>query len=158
MDGRWVVIAANTDALFRRLSEAMGRPELADDPRFATHAARSFNQEACETEITAWTEARDAAEIEAVLSDAGIPTAPVNSVAELVHDEQLRAREMLLRQYDPDIGSYLTPGITPKLSETPGALTWSGRQTAGADNELVFGELLGLSPDERAALAEEGVT
>ena len=65
---------------------------------------------------------------------------------------------MLLRQYDPEIGSYLTPGITPKLSETPGALTWSGRQTAGADNELVFGELLGLSPDERAALAEEGVT
>jgi crotonobetainyl-CoA:carnitine CoA-transferase CaiB-like acyl-CoA transferase len=158
MDGRWVVIAANTDVLFRRLSEAMGRPELADDPRFATHAARSFNQAACEAEITAWTEARDAAEIEEVLSGAGIPTAPVNSVAELVHDEQLRAREMLLRQYDPDIGSYLTPGITPKLSETPGALTWSGRQTAGADNELVFGELLGLSPDERAALAEEGVT
>jgi len=65
---------------------------------------------------------------------------------------------MLLRQYDPDIGSYLTPDITPKLSETPGALTWSGRQTAGADNDLVFGELLGLSPDERAALAEEGIT
>jgi crotonobetainyl-CoA:carnitine CoA-transferase CaiB-like acyl-CoA transferase len=157
-DERRVVIAANTDALFRRLAEAMARPGLAEDPRFATHAARSFNQTACEAEITAWTEQRDAPEIEQILSDAGIPTAPVNSVSELVRDEQLRARDMLLRQYDPDIGSYLTPGITPKLSETPGALTWSGRQTPGADNDLVFGELLGLSPDERAELAEEGIT
>jgi crotonobetainyl-CoA:carnitine CoA-transferase CaiB-like acyl-CoA transferase len=152
------VIAANTDGLFRRLTEAMERPELADDPRFATHAARSLNQTACEAEISEWTKRLCAEEIERILSDAGIPTVPVNSVAEVVQDEQLRARDMLLRQYDPEIGSYLTPGITPKLSQTPGALTWSGRQRAGADNDLIFGELLGLSPDERAELAEEGIT
>jgi formyl-CoA transferase len=156
-DGRWVVIAANTDVLFRRLAEAMQRPELAEDPRFATHAARSFNQSACEAEITRWTAGLSAAEIERILAAAGIPTAPVNSVAEVVRDEQLREREMLLRQFDPEIGSYLTPGITPKLSETPGALTWSGRQTAGADNDMVYGELLGLSPEERADLLEEGI-
>jgi succinyl-CoA---D-citramalate CoA-transferase len=157
-DQRWVVIAANTDPLFRRLATAMGRPEYADDPRFATHAARSINQRACEAEISAWTEQRSAADIEQTLSDAGIPTAPVNSAADVVQDEQLRARDMLLRQDDPDVGSYLTPGITPKLSETPGALTWSGRQQAGADNDVIFGELLGLSPDERADLAADGIT
>ena len=156
-DGRWVVIAANTDVLFRRLAEAMQRPELAEDPRFATHAARSFNQSACEAEITRWTAGLSAEEIERILAAAGIPTAPVNSVAEVVRDEQLREREMLLRQFDPEIGSYLTPGITPKLSETPGALTWSGRQTAGADNDMIYGELLGLSPEERADLLEEGI-
>ena len=156
-DGRWVVIAANTDVLFRRLAEAMQRPELAEDPRFATHAARSFNQSACEAEITRWTAGLPAEEIERILAAAGIPTAPVNSVAEVVRDEQLREREMLLRQFDPEIGSYLTPGITPKLSETPGALTWSGRQTAGADNDMIYGELLGLSPEERADLLEEGI-
>ena len=157
-DERWVVIAANTDVLFRRLTEAIGRPELADDPRFATHAARSFNQTACESEISGWTQQRNADEIELLLSDAGIPTAPVKNAAEVVQDEQLRARDMLLRQYDPDVGSYMTPGITPKLSETPGALTWSGRHRAGADNDVVFGELLGLSPDECAALAADGIT
>jgi crotonobetainyl-CoA:carnitine CoA-transferase CaiB-like acyl-CoA transferase len=157
-DERWAAIAANTDGLFRRLTEAMGRPELADDPRFATHGARSFNQTACEAEISRWTAELSAEELERILSNAGIPTAPVNSVAEVVQDEQLRARDMLLRQYDPDIGSYLTPGITPKLSETPGALTWSGRQTPGVDNDMVFGELLGLSADERTELAEEGIT
>ena len=156
-DDRWVVIAANTDVLFRRLAEAMQRPELAEDPRFATHAARSFNQSACEAEISRWTAELSAEEIEGILSEAGIPTAPVNSVAEVVRDEQLRQRDMLLRQFDPEVGSYLTPGITPKLSETPGALTWSGRQTPGADNDMVYGELLGLSAEERAGLVEEGI-
>jgi len=156
-DDRWVVIAANTDVLFRRLAEAMQRPELAEDPRFATHAARSFNQSACEAEISRWTAELSAEEIEGILSEAGIPTASVNSVAEVVRDEQLRQRDMLLRQFDPEVGSYLTPGITPKLSETPGALTWSGRQTPGADNDTVYGELLGLSAEERAGLVEEGI-
>lgn len=156
-DERWVVIAANTDALFRRLTEVMGRPDLADDPRFATHAARSFNQSACEEEVGRWAGERDAEEIERVLVAAGVPTAPVNSVAEVVRDEQLRSRGMFLRHYDAEIGSYMTVGITPRLSETPGALTWSGRQAPGADNDVVFGELLGLSAAERAALAEEGI-
>ena len=156
-DDRWVVIAANTDVLFRRLAEAMQRPELAEDPRFATHAARSFNQSACEAEISRWTAELSAEEIEGILSEAGIPTAPVNSVAEVVRDEQLRQRDMLLRQFDPEVGSYLTPGITPKLSETPGALTWSGRQTPGADNDMIYGEVLGLSAEERAGLVEEGI-
>lgn len=157
-DDRWVVIAANTDSLYRRLVEVMERPELADDPRFANHAARSFNQEACEAEISRWAGNLDAAEIEHRLTAAGIPTAQVNSVVELVDDEQLIAREMLVRHEDPEIGSYLAPGITPKLSETPGGLSWSGRQQPGADNDMVYGELLGLSPAERKTLAEEGIT
>ncbi len=77
----------------------------------------------------------DAEEIERRLTGAGIPTAKVNSVAELVGDQQLIEREMLVRHEDPEIGSYLSPGITPKLSETPGGLSWSGRQQPGADNE-----------------------
>jgi formyl-CoA transferase len=157
-DDRWVVIAANTDGLFRRLAEAMGRPELADDERFASHTQRAAHQEACEAEIGRWSARLTAAEIEARLTAAGVPTAPVKTVADLVHDEQLRAREMLLEQADEEIGPYLTPGIAPKLSATPGALSWSGHQAPGADNELVFGELLGLAAGERAALAAEGLT
>jgi formyl-CoA transferase len=157
-DERWVVIAANTDGLFRRLVETMGRPELADDPRFASHADRAAHQDACEAEIARWSARLTAAEIEDRLAAAGVPTAPVKTVADLVDDEQLRAREMLLEQADEEIGPYLTPGIAPKLSETPGALSWSGHQAPGADNDLVFGELLGLPAGERAALAAEGLT
>ena len=152
------MIAANTGGLFRRLAGAMGRPELAEDPRFATHAARSAHQEACEAELSRWTAGLTAAEIEQRLADAGVPTAPVKTVADLVEDEQLRAREMLLAQPDDEIGPYLAPGIAPKLSATPGGLSWSGHQAPGADNELIFGERLGLSGGERAALARDGIT
>jgi succinyl-CoA---D-citramalate CoA-transferase len=158
LDERWVVIAANTDGLFRRLAGVMGQPTLADDPRFATHAARSAHQEPCEAEVSRWTTGLTAAEIEQRLVDAGVPTAPVKTVADLMSDEQLQAREMLLEQADDEIGPYRTPGIAPKLSETPGGLTWSGHQAPGADNELVFGELLGLPAGERAALERAGIT
>jgi crotonobetainyl-CoA:carnitine CoA-transferase CaiB-like acyl-CoA transferase len=157
-DDRWVVIAANTDPLFARLTDAMGRPELADDPRFAGHAARSEHQAACEEEIARWAAGLTAGEIERRLARAGVPTAPVKSVADIVEDEQLRAREMLLVQEDDEIGPYLTPGITPKLSATPGSISWSGHQAPGADNDAVLGGLLGLSERERAALTEAGVT
>ena len=157
-DGRWVVIAANTDGLFRTLTAAIGSPHLADDPRFATHAARSLNQSACEAEISRWATECSAEDIDRILSAAGIPTAPVNDAADVAEDEQLRVRGMLVRRHDPDVGSYMTPGITPKLSATPGAITWPGRQQAGADNDVVFGDLLGLSVDERAELAAKGIT
>ena len=156
-DGRWVVIAANKDSLFVRLAEVMGRPELADDPRFATHDARTENREACEGEVSAWAEKFDAQEIDRLLAEAGVPVARVNTVAELVEDEQLRGRDMLLRVEDPTIGPYLAPGVTPKLLTTPGRLTWSGPVAMGAHNDEVYGELLGLSAAEREELREKGL-
>jgi crotonobetainyl-CoA:carnitine CoA-transferase CaiB-like acyl-CoA transferase len=156
-DERWVVIAANKDSLFRRLAEVMGRPELADDARFATHDARSENREACEAEVSAWAGTLDAGELDRLLAEAGVPVAPVNTVADVVEDEQLREREMLLRVEDPVLGPYLAPGITPKLLTTPGRLTWSGPARMGAHNDEIYGDLLGLSPAEREELGQEGL-
>jgi crotonobetainyl-CoA:carnitine CoA-transferase CaiB-like acyl-CoA transferase len=156
-DERWVVIAANVDTVFRRLTAAMGRPELADDPRFATHEARAANQDAIETVIADWAGARTAAEIDAELDVAGVPAGIVATIADIFEDPQFRAREMLVDAVDDEIGTYKAPGIVPKLSETPGSLRWSGRAEPGTDNGDVYGGLLGCSDAELAALREEGV-
>jgi crotonobetainyl-CoA:carnitine CoA-transferase CaiB-like acyl-CoA transferase len=156
-DGRWIVIAANMDSVFRRLAEAMGRPELAGDPRFATHDARAENVDAIEGIIAGWAGERTAAEIDAALDAAGVPAGVVATMADVFADPQMRAREMLVDTVDEEIGPYKTPGVVPKLSHTPGRPRWSGRSRAGADNDAVYGALLGRSRAELEELRLEGV-
>ena len=154
-DGRWVVIAANVDAVFRRLMEAIGVPELADDPRFATHSARSANKDELEAVIAAWAGSLDADEIDRRLEAAGVPSGPVNRISDIFTDPQFRAREMLIDVDDPAIGSYVAPGVVPKLSTTPGTVEWAG-PASGTHNREVFG-LVGVDEDGLDALSAEGV-
>jgi formyl-CoA transferase len=156
-DGKWMVIAANADNVFRRLCEAMGQPELADDPRFETHIARGDNQEQIEGIVRAWAAERDAAEIDGVLNEAGVICGPLNTIADIFEDPQFRAREMLVKHEDPEFGEYVGPGIVPKFSETPGEVRWSATWEEGSHNRDVYGGLLGLSDDELAELKAGGV-
>ncbi len=103
-DGSWVVIAANQDTVFRRLCAAMGQPELATDERFANHVARGRNQDEIDTIIGAWAAQRQPADIIATLSQAGVISGPINTVAEVVEDPQLRARGMIADHWDERIG------------------------------------------------------
>ena len=156
-DDLWMVIAANNDNLFRRLCDAMGRPELADDTRFATHAARGENQEEIEGIVAGWARERDAAEIDRVLNEAGVVCGPIYTVAEIFRDPQYAARDMLVEHVDPEFGPYVGPGIVPKFSETPGAVRWSGTWEHGSHNAEVYCGLLGLSDAELGRLREDGV-
>jgi formyl-CoA transferase len=156
-DDTWVVIAANQDAVFRRLCGAMGRPELADDPRYATHVARGENQEEVDGLVAEWAARHDAHEIDRILNDAGVVCGPIYSIAEIFEDPQFRAREMLVEHVDPDFGPYVGPGIVPKFSETPGAVRWSGTWEEGSHNEEIYCGLLGLSPSELEGLREDGI-
>jgi formyl-CoA transferase len=156
-DGKWMVIAANADNVFRRLCEAMGQPELADDPRFETHLARGDNQEQIAGIVGAWAAERDAAEIDGVLNEAGVICGPLNTIADIFEDPQFRAREMLVKHEDPEFGEYVGPGIVPKFSETPGEVRWSATWEEGSHNRDVYGGLLGLSDDELAELKAGGV-
>ena len=156
-DDHWMVIAANADNVFRRLCEAMGRPELADDPRYATHYARGDNQEEIEEIVADWAGERTAKEIDEQLNAAGVICGPIYTIADIFEDPQFQAREMLLKHEDPEFGEYVGPGIVPKLSRTPGAVRWSAPWQEGSHNREVYGDLLGLSDDELAALADEGV-
>ena len=156
-DDLWVVIAANQDNVFRRLCEAMGRPELADDPRFETHLARGEHQEELEGIVAEWAGRHDAREIDGILNDAGVVCGPIYTIAEIFEDPQFRARDMLVEHVDPEFGPYLGPGIVPKLSRTPGGVRWSGTWQEGSHNDEVYRGVLGLTASELDELREEGV-
>jgi succinyl-CoA---D-citramalate CoA-transferase len=156
-DDKWMVIAANADTVFRRLCAAMEKPELADDPRFVSHLARGEHQEAIEAIVAEWAAARDAAEIDRVLNEAGVICGPIYTIADIFEDPQFQARGMLLKHDDPEFGEYVGPGMVPKFSGTPCEVRWSARWEEGADNRDVYGGLLGLSDDELAKLEDEGV-
>jgi formyl-CoA transferase len=156
-DGKWMVIAANSDILFARLCAVMERPELATDERFASHVARGRNQDEIDGIVAAWAVLRDAAEIDDVLNEAGVICGPIYTIADIFDDPQVRAREMLVEAEDPEFGSYLGPGVIPKLSATPGSVRWSATWTPGSHNDEVYGDLLGLPAAELASLRTEGV-
>jgi formyl-CoA transferase len=156
-DDHWMVIAANADNVFRRLCEAMERPELADDERFATHLARGEHQDEIEGLVADWASQRTAKEIDEVLNAAGVICGPIYTVADIFEDPQYKARDMLLEHEDPEFGTYIGPGITPKLSETPGSVRWSATWEEGSHNREIYAGLLGLSDEEMEELRDWGV-
>jgi formyl-CoA transferase len=157
-DDSWVVIAANQDTVFARLCTAMARPELAGDDRFATHGARGRNQDELDKIISAWAAERQLADIVETLSAAGVIAGPINTVAEVVEDPQLRARGMLVEHYDERIGrNVLGPGVVPVLSESPGGVRSAGPARPGQHNDDVYVELLGKTAAELEKLRSEGV-
>ncbi|CAJ1584486.1 CoA transferase [[Mycobacterium] wendilense] len=157
-DGSWVVIAANQDTVFRRLCEAMGRPELATDDRFVNHVARGRNQDELDKIIGEWAAQRPPAEIIDTLSKAGVISGPINTVAEVVADPQLNARGMIADHFDERIGRNVKgPGVVPVLSESPGTIRSAGPARPGQHNDEVYRGLLGRSAADLERLQAEGV-
>jgi formyl-CoA transferase len=157
-DGSWVVIAANQDTVFRRLCAAMGQPELAGDDRFVDHAARGRNQDELDKLIGDWAATRRPADIIDTLSAAGVIAGPINTVAEVVDDPQLRSRGMLVEHWDERVDrSVLGPGVVPVLSESPGGVRFSGSARPGQHNDEIYRDLLGHTDHELGRLRTEGV-
>ena len=157
-NGSWVVIAANQDTVFRRLCAAMGQPELATDERFVDHVARGRNQDDLDAIIGAWAAVRQPDDIIGTLSEAGVISGPINTVAEVVEDPQLRARGMIADHWDERIGRFVKgPGIVPVLSESPGSIRNAGSSYPGQHNDEIYTGLLGLSAEGLESLRTEGV-
>ena len=156
-DGKWVVIAANQDTLFRRLCEVMSRPELATDERFRTHVARGENQDQIDAIVGEWARSLDAVDLDRILNDAGVVSGPVYTVADIFSDPQYAAREMLVSTTDSELGQVVGPGVVPKLSGTPGSVRWGGSWKLGEHNDEVYAKLLGMAPDELEKLTAAGV-
>ncbi|HEY3687131.1 MAG TPA: CoA transferase [Streptosporangiaceae bacterium] len=155
-DGRRVSIHAGTDPLFRRLAKVIGRPDLADDPRYADRPGRVANQDALYAIITAWAAAHDADAIVAELSAADIPAAPLMSVADIAGDPHYRERGTVREVHDPDHGDLLMAAPLPHLSGTPGEIRTLGPEL-GAHTDEILGGLLGLTPDDLATLRADQV-
>lgn len=155
-DGKWVVIGANTERLWRRLATAIGRTDMIEDERYATLSARTGNSEGVYAALEEWTRSKTAAEIIAILDEAQVPAAPINSVADLFSDPHIQARENIVRVPDARVGTLAVPGVVPKLSATPGQIEHLGPDLGG-NNDEIYGGLLGLSAAEIAGLKERGV-
>jgi crotonobetainyl-CoA:carnitine CoA-transferase CaiB-like acyl-CoA transferase len=148
-----VYLHGGTDALFPRLCAAIERPGLTADPRFATIASRLGHVEAIEAEVAAWTAVRTTTEIEAALAGAGVPCAAVADIEQVVASPQLQAREMFVEVAGTPVGTAVLTGLPVKLDGTPASIRLPP-PAAGADNDRVYGDVLGLSRAEIEALRE----
>jgi crotonobetainyl-CoA:carnitine CoA-transferase CaiB-like acyl-CoA transferase len=155
-DGSYVVIGGNSDLIFRRLMEAIGRSDIADDPRFASNGGRASSAEEIDAAIEAWTSARSTDEVLRILDDANVPASSIYSIADIVEDPQYWAREMIREDEVGGLGAVKMPGLVPKLSATPGAVSWYGGDL-GQHNTDIFQGLLGLSAEALERLSQEGV-
>jgi formyl-CoA transferase len=155
-DGTFVLIAANQDSVFRRLAEAMGRPELATDPRFATHTARGERQVELDALIAAWTAGLGREELGEVLDAAGVPRGDIFRAPEMLADAHFQARKAIVDVLHPRLGNLRMQNVAPRLSATPGEVRDVGPEL-GQHNDEIFRKLLGLDEARLAALSRSGV-
>jgi crotonobetainyl-CoA:carnitine CoA-transferase CaiB-like acyl-CoA transferase len=150
-DGAYVLIAANQDTVFRRLAAAMGRPALADDPRFATHDARGERQAELDALIAGWTLGQDRVALGALLDEAGVPRGDIYRGAEMLEDTHFKARDTIARVMHPKLGELRMQAPAPRLSDTPGRIRGAG-PALGEHNDAVLRGVLGLDAGRLAAL------
>ena len=155
-DDHWVVIAANHDTLWRRLSALMGRAELGDDPRFATHTARGQNEDLLDELIGDWAAQYTAAELDQMVNDAGVVCSPVYTAADVYDDPYFRERGLLIEYEDPVHGTVTAPGVVPRLTGTPGRVRSAARWSVGEDTAAVLQDL-GLDDERVEQLRSDGV-
>src|SRR5438876_5796406 len=155
-DGKYVCIIAAGDGLFPRLARAMEREDLLGDPRFATMGKRAEHGDEINAIVAVWCKERTAREIQDVLERHEVPFGVAASVADIFGDPHVAARGDIVAVDDPVIGPLRMQGVYPRFSRTPGAIR-AGAPPLGAHDDEVYGGLLGLTAEERARLAREGV-
>lgn len=155
-DGRWLAISTSTQSVADRLFAAIGWPELAQDPRFATSWERVANRTEIDGLVAEWVAAREHQEALAILQENDVAASIVYSVADVVEDEHLRVRQTLARVPDAAEGAVLMHSALPRMSRTPGEVREAGR-ALGADNEQIYEELLGFDRARLDDLRARGV-
>ena len=154
-DGEYM-IGGNGDTVFARLCAAMGRAELASDPRYATHIARGERQGELDALIGAWTAAMTVAELEALMIAHSVPAGRVYTGREMLADPHFAAREALAQVPHPELGAVTMQAPMPKLSDTPSTIRRAAPQAVGQHNAEVYAAL-GIDKAGLADLAARGV-
>jgi formyl-CoA transferase len=154
-DGDYL-IGANQDAIFARLCEAMSRPELASDERYASHTARGIHQGELDQIIDAWTRTLTVEEVEALCIAHAIPAGKVYRAPEMLADAHFAAREAIVDVPHPEFGRVLMQNAFPKLSATPSGVCRPAPREVGQDNAEVYGRELGLGTEELGKLKASG--
>jgi len=152
----YMTMSASNQKIFERVAEAIGKPELVDDPRFADNATRVENCEPLDAEIEEWTRQHTTEEAIEILEAEDAIVGPVYDIADIRADDQYQAREDFVEVDDPDVGPIETFAPIPTFSRTPGEVEFLG-PGHGEHNEEVYGDELGLSDAELADLEDEGI-
>ncbi len=152
----WVSIACGTDGEWRALCQTIGRPELADDARFQTAAARKANEDALEELLTAWTQGRDKWQVTKTLQAAGVAAFPSMTSKDLAEDPHLNARGFFARLEHPEVGVRAHTAMPWRLSNSPNGVR-TPAPLIGNDTDYVMRDLLGYSAQEVAELKDAEV-
>jgi formyl-CoA transferase len=153
-DGQHVVIGANADSIFKRLMKVIGRADLGEDPSLSDNAGRTRRAEELDAVIGAWTEKHDAENVVRILNEAQVPNSKIYSMADIARDAQYLARDMIREVRLKDGTPLKMPGITPKLSATPGDIEWVGPELGEHTDAVLAAN--GFSGAEIAGLRERG--
>jgi formyl-CoA transferase len=151
------LIAANQDTVFKRLTEAMGQPELATDERFNSHKARGANMQELDEIINAWTRTMTMDQIDALMQEAGVPAGRIYRAPEMLEDPHFAARQSIVDTPTDDWPNLKMQNIFPKMSKTQGEIRWTGNTTLGAHNAEVYKEILGLSDEQLEDLESRSI-
>lgn len=154
-DGKWMIVLGNPQ-MWGRLCMAMDRLDLDEDPKFHTNDARMANRDEIDQIVADWCASMTMKELDEVLLKYDVAHGPVNSVEDIFNDPQIKARESLIKVFDPELNREITvQNIVPKMSKTPGKLNWTGGPI-GADNDEIFLDVLKLTPERYNELKEKG--
>jgi crotonobetainyl-CoA:carnitine CoA-transferase CaiB-like acyl-CoA transferase len=155
-DGNWIAIACTSDKMFARLAAAMGQPELAEDERYATTAARVERREEVNELVANWTVTMDREPLLAHLQQGEVPSGSIQSIADIFEDPQFAARENIVRVGDHRSDPISIPATMPLLSKTPGRIEHLG-PALGEHNEEIYQDLLGLDAATVADLQQQKI-
>jgi crotonobetainyl-CoA:carnitine CoA-transferase CaiB-like acyl-CoA transferase len=154
-DGKWLAVSGASPSIALRTFRAIGRSDMADDPSFVDPLGRQAHALEIDAAVAEWVARHRLDEAMEIFEEAEVAAAPVYDAAQLSADEHLAARGTFVRVDDPDLGSMRVQAPVVRLSDTPAGIQHLGRGL-GADNDTVFGDLLGLGPDRLSALRDGG--
>lgn len=152
-DDKWVAVSTSANSVAERVMRLVGHPELIDEPWFATGSGRVEHVEMLDQIVSEWVGQRNRDEVVEAFAQAGAAIAPVYDVADLMADEQMVARDAITEVEDADLGAVRMQNLLFRMSETPGAIRFTGR-ALGADTDAILGDELGL---DVADLRERGI-
>ncbi len=155
-DDRYMVLSVSTDRVWLRMTEAMGHPEWATDPRYLSNPERTRRPDEVDALVAGWFAEHSAEEAQRLLDEAGVPVSPIYSIADIFEDAQYRARGDIITPEDPVVGPVPMPAVLPRFSRTPGGVRFVGPEL-GEHNARVYGDLLGLSEAEQVQLRTDGI-
>lgn len=154
-DGKHVIVGGNGDSIFKRLMVAIGRPDMAEDPRFEHNQGRVEHEKEIDAAIEKWTKEHTSDEILTTMDEVSVPAGPILNIEDMMNDEHYIARGMF-QEVEANGRTLHIPAMLPILTETPGSTEWPGPALSEHTDEVLT-ELLGKNQDEISQLRDNGV-